>query len=149
MVTRKQSGSTQEQHQSGKTRILLVDDHPIVRRGIAQLIEQESDLVVCGEAEDAPEALKAIATLKPNFVIVDITLKDSNGIDLIKSIKALYDNLPTLVVSMHDETLYADRAVRAGARGYVMKQEAAEKVLIAIREILKGGIYLSHREKTE
>ncbi len=128
-----------------KIRILLVDDHPIVRRGIAQLIEQEIDLVVCGEAEDAPEALKAISTLKPDLVIVDITLKDSNGIDLIKSIKALYETLPALVVSMHDETLYAERAIRAGARGYVMKQEAAEKVLIAIRQILRGEIYLSNK----
>ncbi|MDD2706489.1 MAG: response regulator transcription factor [Verrucomicrobiae bacterium] len=130
---------------STKRRVLLVDDHPIVRHGIGQLINQESDLMVCGEAEDTQQAMSAIQNLRPDIVIVDISLKRGSGIDLVKNVRDNYENLPTLVVSMHDESLYAERVLRAGARGYLTKQEAIEKVLTAIRRVLKGEIYLSDR----
>jgi DNA-binding NarL/FixJ family response regulator len=107
-----------------KTRILIVDDHPIVREGITKLIGQEKDLTVCGQAEDANEARKAVNTLKPDMVIVDISLKETSGMDLIKDIQAQHPKIPVLTLSMHDESLYAERALRAGAKGYVMKQEA-------------------------
>lgn len=128
---------------SGKTRIVIIDDHPIVRRGIAQLIDQEPDLEVCGEADDAPQALTVIASLHPDLILVDITLKNSNGLDLIKQLSVKDEQPPALVVSMHDEGLYAERALTAGACGYVMKQEAAENVVRAIRAILKGDLFVS------
>jgi len=126
-----------------RTRILLVDDHAVVRFGIAQLINRESDMVVCGEEEDAGKALSAIERLKPNLVIADISLKDSSGLELMRNIKAQWSSLPVLVVSAHDEGVYAEIAFRAGALGYLMKQEALEKVLTAIRRVLKGNIYVS------
>jgi DNA-binding NarL/FixJ family response regulator len=126
-----------------KTRILVVDDHPIVREGITKLIEQENDLTVCGQAEDAHEARKAVNTLKPDMVIVDISLKETSGMDLIKDIQAQHPKIPVLTLSMHDESLYAERALRAGAKGYVMKQEAPEKVVTAIRTVLSGKLYVS------
>ena len=126
-------------------RILLVDDHPIVRQGLAELIQQEPDLSVCGEASDASEALKAIAASQPDIAIVDISLRDTSGIELVKDIKIHRPDLPVLVLSMHDETLYAERALRAGARGYVMKEEATEKLMTAIRTVLEGRMYLSQR----
>jgi DNA-binding NarL/FixJ family response regulator len=126
-------------------KVLLVDDHPIVRQGLAQLLEQENDLIVCGEADDARGALEAIDRLKPDIAIVDIMLKDINGIELIKKIKSRLGKLPVLVMSMHDESLYAERALRAGARGYIMKEEATDKMLIAIRRVMQGEIYLSER----
>jgi DNA-binding NarL/FixJ family response regulator len=129
-----------------KARVLIVDDHPIIRQGLRELIDQEPDLEVCGEAENAIEALKAIRTLNPDVALVDISLnKDMSGFDLIKDVKYQYPNLPTLVLSMHDESIFAERVLRAGGRGYVMKEEATEKVLIAIRKVLGGGIYLSDR----
>ncbi len=128
-----------------RTRILIVDDHPIVRQGLAELINHEQDLEVCGHAEDAPEALGIIKESEPNMVIVDISLKETSGMDLIKDIKAQYPKLPVLALSMHDESLYAERALRAGAKGYVMKAEATEKVITAIRKILDGQIYVSDR----
>ncbi len=124
-------------------KVLLVDDHPIVRQGLAQLLEQEEDLIVCGEAYDAQGALDAIEKLKPDIAIVDIMLKDVNGIELIKKIKSRLGALPVLVMSMHDESLYAERALRAGARGYIMKEEATDKMLIAVRKVMQGEIYLS------
>jgi len=124
-------------------RIVIVDDHPIVRQGLAQLIEQEDDLHICGQAEDAHEAIRAIRELNPNLVIVDISLRTSSGIDLIKDIKAQFPALPVLTLSMHDEALYAERALRAGARGYIMKQEAPEEVVTAIRRVLAGTTYVS------
>lgn len=130
---------------SGKAKIFLVDDHPIVRQGLAELIEQEPDLSVCGEAESAPEALEAIATVKPDIAIVDISLPDASGLELIKEIKAGYADVLVLVLSMHDETLYAERVLRAGAKGYIMKEEATETVMLAIRKVLNGHIYLSER----
>src|SRR6266567_7439622 len=125
------------------TRVLLVDDHAVVRYGIAQLINREPDLVVCGEEEDASKALTAIGTLKPNLVIADISLKDSSGLELMRNIKAQHAGLPVLVVSAHDESIYAEIAFRAGALGYLMKQEALEKILTAIRRVLSGNIYVS------
>jgi DNA-binding NarL/FixJ family response regulator len=127
----------------GKARILLVDDHAVVRFGIAQLINRQNDLTVCGEEEDASRALAAIASLKPDLVIADISLKDSSGLELMRNIKAQYPGLPVLVVSVHDESIYAEIAFRAGALGYLMKQEALEKILTAIRRVLGGAIYVS------
>ena len=126
-----------------RTRILLVDDHAVVRYGIAQIINREADLFVCGEEEDASKALGAIETLKPNLVIADISLKDSSGLELMRNIKAQYSGLPVLVVSTHDESIYAEIAFRAGALGYLMKDEAVDKVLPAIRRVLSGAIYVS------
>jgi DNA-binding NarL/FixJ family response regulator len=123
----------------------VIDDHPIVRERLAELINQESDLVVCGEAEDSHQARKAVAELQPDIAIVDITLKDTYGIELIKEFKDRYPTLPMLVLSMHDESLYAERALRAGARGYLTKQEATKKVIDAIRRVLAGEIYASEK----
>jgi DNA-binding NarL/FixJ family response regulator len=131
--------------QTDKHRILIVDDHPIFRQGLAQLINQEEDLCVCGEADNYQGALKAVAELKPAMVIVDITLKDMSGIDLIKEIRKFHKGINMLVISMHDESLYAERAFRAGAKGYVMKQEAAESIVQAIRQVRSGGIYASQK----
>ena len=126
-----------------RTRILLVDDHAVVRYGIAQLINRQADLVVCGEEENASNALSAIGKLKPDLVIADISLKDSSGLELMRNIKAQYSGLPVLVVSAHDESIYAEIAFRAGALGYLMKQEALDKVISAIRRVLGGNIYVS------
>jgi DNA-binding NarL/FixJ family response regulator len=124
--------------------ILIVDDHPIVRQGLAQLINEEPDLHVCGQAEDAVEAIQAIDKLQPDLVIVDLSLKDTiSGLELIKDIKVRYASLPVLTLSMHDETVYAERALRAGARGYIMKHEATDRVVAAIRRVLAGQIYVS------
>jgi DNA-binding NarL/FixJ family response regulator len=131
-----------------KTRVLLVDDHPILRKGLAQLINQEADMMVCGEAEDAAKAFDAVATLQPDVAVVDISLKVGNGIELIKNVKARFPELPMLVLSMHDEGLYAERALRAGSLGYIMKEEATEHVLTAIRKVLTGEIFLSDRMKS-
>lgn len=131
------------QEKDNRTRILLVDDHAVVRFGIGQLINQQQDLVVCGEQEDASHALSAIGSLKPDLVIADISLKDSSGLELMRNIKAQYSGLPVLVVSAHDESIYAEIAFRAGALGYLMKQEALEKIIPAIRRVLSGNIYVS------
>ncbi len=126
-----------------KRTVLIVDDHPIVRQGLAQLIDQEEDLQVCGQAEDAHEAMQAIRTLKPDMVVVDISLRDTSGMELIKDLKVQYPDLPVLTLSMHDEAVYGERALRAGAKGYIMKQEATEKVVTAIRRVLAGELYVS------
>jgi len=131
--------------QPEKNRILIVDDHPLFREGLQQMIDRNPDLIVCGEAADAVQALRAIVDRKPDLVLVDISLGGSSGIDLIKNIKSKYDDLPILVVSMHDESLYAERALRAGAMGYVMKHEPAKTVKAAISKVLGGDIYLSER----
>jgi DNA-binding NarL/FixJ family response regulator len=128
-----------------KRRVLIVDDHPIVRQGLALLINREPDLTVCGDAEEASTALCRIAELKPDLVVVDISLNGPDGLDLLKSIRARDPNLPVLILSMMDELLYAERGLRAGANGYIMKQQATEQVLIAIRRILGGEIYVSER----
>lgn len=126
-------------------RVFVVDDHPIIRQGLAQLLEHEPDMVYCGEAEDAPEALKAIEAAKPHIVLVDISLKTSNGIELIKDLRIRCPEVAILVLSMHDESFYAERVLRAGARGYVMKEEATEKVVHAIHRVLAGEVYLSNK----
>ncbi|HKX62386.1 MAG TPA: response regulator transcription factor, partial [Verrucomicrobiae bacterium] len=132
-----------------KTRVLLVDDHPILRAGLRKLIDHEPDMMVCGEAEEGPKAFELAGTVQPDVAVIDISLKGSNGIELIKNLKARYPDLPTLVLSMHDESLYAERALRAGSRGYIMKEEAIEQVLVAIRRALAGEIFLSDRMKSK
>jgi len=129
--------------EGGKIRVLLVDDHAVVRFGIAQLINRQPDMMVCGEEEDASRAMGAIETLKPNLVIADISLKDSSGLELMRNIKAQHAGMPVLVVSAHDESIYAEIAFRAGALGYLMKEEALEKIVTAIRRVLSGAIYVS------
>src|SRR5580658_6148110 len=128
-----------------KKRILVVDDHPIVRQGLALLINREPDLVVCGEAEEATGAMHVLTSAHPDVLIVDISLSGPDGIDLLKNIRATHPTLPVLILSMHDESVYAERALRAGANGYIMKQEATENVLVAVRRILNGEIYVSAR----
>lgn len=128
-----------------KARVLLVDDHPIVRQGMAQLINRERDLSVCGEANTAHEALSLLNTLKPDVAVIDVSLEDRNGIDLLKDIKTRFPKLPVLMLSMHHESLYAERALHAGAKGYIMKQEAPDRVLTAIRTILTGEVYVSEK----
>lgn len=128
-----------------KKRILVVDDHPIVRQGLALLINREEDLLVCGEAEDAMGAMHVLASAKPDVLIVDLSLNGPDGLDLLKSIRTTHPTLPVLILSMHDESIYAERALRAGANGYIMKQVATEKVLVAVRRILSGEIYVSDR----
>src|SRR5580692_154139 len=128
-----------------KKRILVVDDHPVVRQGLALLINREPDMVVCGEAEEAMGAMHVLASAKPDVLIVDISLNGPDGLDLLKSIRTTRPTLPVLILSMHDESIYAERALRAGANGYIMKQEATEKVLVAVRRILSGEIYVSDR----
>jgi DNA-binding NarL/FixJ family response regulator len=133
----------QSQAKDSRKRILLVDDHAVVRFGIAQLINQQGDLMVCGEEEDAGKALSAIGKLRPDLVIADISLKDSSGLELMRNIKAQYSGLPVLVVSAHDESIYAEIAFRAGALGYLMKGDALDRVVSAIRRVLSGNIYVS------
>jgi len=124
-------------------KIFLVDDHPIVRQGLAQLINHEPDLIVCGQGEDAYQSLKPIKEARPDLVLLDVSLKDSDGIELLKELKAQMPDLPVLMLSMHDEALYTERALRAGARGYVMKQEAPQTLLAAIRKVLAGQVHVS------
>ena len=126
-----------------KHRVFVVDDHPIVRQGLALLIDQEPDLVVCGAAEEAHSALRAIASLRPDILILDISLPGSDGIDLLKTIRATDPDIPILVLSMHAESVYAERALRAGANGYIMKQEATDNVLVALRRLLRREVYVS------
>ena len=131
-----------------KAKIFLVDDHPQVREWLANLIEKNMDLTICGEAENAPAALEAIAELKPDLAIIDLSLGSSSGIDLIRSIRSSFPDVAMIVLSMHDERVYAERAIRAGARGYVMKRESTKKIIDAIREVMRGNLYLS-KEMTE
>ena len=133
----------------GRMKIMIVDDHPILRKGLSMVINQEPDLVVAGEAEDASAALEMIDSIMPDVVIVDLSLPGVDGIELIKTMKLRYKDLPALVVSMHDESLYAERALREGARGYIMKQEAVENVLIALRKVLHGEIFVSDKITTK
>jgi DNA-binding NarL/FixJ family response regulator len=139
------AATPQIQAHSKKCRVLLVDDHPIVRQGLALLIDREPDLSVCGEADGAHSAFHAITTLRPDIVVLDISLSGPDGLDVLKDIRMKTASLPVLILSMHDESIYAERAMRAGANGYIMKQEATEKVLVAIRRILQGEVYLSDR----
>ena len=125
------------------TRIYIVDDHPLVRHGLSQIVANEADMEICGEAEDSPAAIRGVGEANPDAIIVDISLKGANGIELIKNLKAIHDDIPILVFSMHDETIYAQRALRAGAKAYVMKKESPSKVIDAIRKIIQGEIYVS------
>lgn len=131
-----------------KAKILIVDDHPLVREGLADLVNKEKDLVVCGQAEDAYQAMEAIRELKPDMAIVDVSLKETSGLELIKDIKIQHPSLPVLTLSMHEESVYAERALRAGAKGYIMKREATKKVVTAIRKVLRGQLYLSEKMTT-
>ena len=128
-----------------KCKVFLVDDHPIVRQGLTLFINREPDLIVSGEADSATAALQAIRAALPDFVVLDISLGGPDGLELLKTLRAKYPNLPVLVLSMHDESIYAERALRAGANGYIMKQETTDKVVSAIRRILGGDVYLSER----
>ena len=135
-----------EQTKTGeKTQIFIVDDHPVVRDGLAAIINHERDMNVCGEADDAAGALKTIAELKPDVVVTDISLKSSDGIELTKSIKARYPGLPVIIFSVHDESIYAERALRAGAHAYMMKETVSENIVKAIRTVLKGEIFVSNK----
>lgn len=129
----------------GKKRVLLVDDHPMVRAGLAQVINQQQDLIVCGEAESAKEAMQLIASNKPDLAVIDISLEGKGGLELTKELKQIHPKLAVLIMSMHDEAIYAERALRAGARGYVMKKAGGEIVLEAIRTILSGKPYVSEK----
>jgi DNA-binding NarL/FixJ family response regulator len=140
MNTKKPKNTNQTKH-----KILIVDDHAMIRQGLISLIDDQQDLMACGEAEDAPEAIKAISETNPDIVILDISLKSSSGIELMKSIKVQYPKLPVLILSMHNEELYAERVLRAGAMGYIMKSEASEDLLTAIYQILSGQIYVSDK----
>ena len=126
-------------------KVMIVDDHPILREGLAQLINEQGDLSVCGQFEDSASAFDALESLQPELALVDISLKGSSGVELLKNLKAKYPEIRVLILSMHDESLYAERVLRAGASGYIMKQEATEKVLGAIRKVLAGEIYLSEK----
>lgn len=130
-----------------KLKILIVDDHPITRQGLKALVNQQLRLEVCGEADNAPEAIALVEQLNPALAMVDIGLKTTNGIELTKELKIRAPHVPVLVVSMHDEALYAERALRAGAMGYVMKQEVGEKIATAIEHVLRGEIFLSPKMK--
>jgi DNA-binding NarL/FixJ family response regulator len=126
-----------------RKRILIIDDHPMMRDGLRQLIGNEPDLEVVGEADDAPTALEAAEKLKPDIAIVDITLRDCSGLELIKDLQIRAPNIAVLVLSMHDESLYAERVLRAGGRGYIMKQEGGKKIIEGIRRVLSGSAYVS------
>ena len=126
-----------------KARVIIVDDHPIFRMGMAELLNQEDDFIVCGLAEDIGGARKIIQQHSPDLAIIDITLAGENGLDLVKELSSAKNPLPILVLSMHDEQVWAERAIRAGARGYIMKKEASEKVIFALRNILGGKIHVS------
>jgi DNA-binding NarL/FixJ family response regulator len=128
-----------------RRQVLVVDDHPIVRQGLALLINREPDLMVCGEAHDAQSAIQAVVSLRPDLVILDISLGGPDGLELLKQIRTRNTDLPVLVLSMHDETTYAERVLRAGGNGYIMKQEATDRVLTAIRRILEGQVYVPDR----
>ena len=128
-----------------RKRVLIVDDHPMMRQGLAQLINSEPDLVVCHEADTARQAFDAVSLDEPDLALVDISLPDRSGLELIKDIHAAHPELPVLVVSMHDESLYAERVLRAGGRGYIMKQEGGKKLMDAIRQVLAGRIYVSDK----
>jgi DNA-binding NarL/FixJ family response regulator len=128
-----------------RTRILVVDDHPVVRLGIRQMLAAESDLEVCGEAESADSAMQVIASIRPDLAIVELSLAHGTGLELIRSLRAAAPRLPILVLSVHDEMLFAERVLRAGARGYIMKREAITSLVAAVRQVLTGRVYVSER----
>ena len=128
-----------------KKRVLIVDDHPIFRAGLTSLVNLETELAVCGEANDAAQAMHALEKLHPDLVLLDMSLPGKGGLELLKDVRAIAPQTPVLIISMHDETLYAERVIKAGGRGYIMKQEGPEKIVQAIRKVLGGGISVSER----
>jgi DNA-binding NarL/FixJ family response regulator len=128
---------------SGRRKILIVDDHPMMREGLRGVIEHEPDMMVCGEAENARQAMDAVPELTPDLLLVDITLPGKSGLELVKDLKALHPGLPILAISMHDESLYAERMLRAGANGYITKRQPSEELVKAIRQVLSSSLYVS------
>ena len=139
------TAKTKRPAEKSQKRLLIVDDHPMMRQGLAQLINNEPDLTVCGEAENAHQALQSIEKLNPALVLLDITLPGKSGLELIKDIQIMHPGLAVLVISMHEESLYAERVLRAGGRGYIMKQEGGKKLMQAIRHVLNGQVYVSEK----
>ena len=137
--------STTIETQVSKSRVFVVDDHPLVREGLANLINAQDDLIVCGEAEDSAQAIAGIVKTRPDVALIDISLQNESGLELVKHLASQFPEVALIVISMHDETLYAERALRAGARGYVMKREASNSVLTSIRRVLEGGVFVSER----
>lgn len=144
-MTQRAKSRTQGEARQRTIRVVVIDDHPVVRRGLVSMISQEPDMEVCAEAEDFHEGLDAIKSNQPDLAIIDLSLKDIGGLELVKQVKVLDEDLPMLVLSMYDETLYCERVLRAGARGYIMKQEGTEKLIVAIRTVMSGEIYVSDR----
>jgi len=128
-----------------KSRVFIVDDHPLVREGLTNLINGQDDLIVCGEAKDSAEAINGIAKARPDVALIDISLENESGLELVKQLKTQFPQVALIILSMHDEALYAERALRAGAQGYVMKHETSKSVLASIRRVLGGGVYVSER----
>jgi DNA-binding NarL/FixJ family response regulator len=128
-----------------KNRVFIVDDHPLVREGLATLINGQDDLIVCGQAEDSAQAIAGIRKARPDVALIDISLKNESGLELVKNLTSQLPQVTLIVLSMHDEALYAERALRAGARGYVMKRETSKSVLASIRRVLEGGVYVSEK----
>jgi DNA-binding NarL/FixJ family response regulator len=129
-------------------RIMIVDDHPMMRAGVIQLISKQPGMAVCGEAGSPAEAMDLVAKCRPDLILLDISMKGSSGLEFIKNVSAIHGHIPMLVLSMHDEKVYAERAMRAGACGYIMKEESAEYLIIAIKRVLEGGVYLSREMST-
>src|ERR1700756_834442 len=130
---------------AGKSRVFIVDDHPLVREGLTNLINAQDDVIVCGEAKDSAEAIDGIAKERPEVAVIDISLANESGLELIKNLVRQFPQVALIILSMHDEALYAERALRAGARGYVMKHETSKSVLASIRRVLEGGVYVSEK----
>src|SRR6266480_426997 len=128
-----------------KSRVFIVDDHPLVREGVTNLINGQNDLIVCGEAKDSAQAINGIAKARPDVAVIDISLENESGLELVKQLGSQFPQVALIIFSMHDEALYAERALRAGARGYVMKHETSKSVLASIRRVLGGGVYVSDR----
>ena len=128
-----------------KSRVFIVDDHPLVREGLTNLINGQDDLIVCGEAKDSAQAINGMGKARPNVALIDISLENESGLELVKQLKTQFPQVALIILSMHDEALYAERALRAGAQGYVMKHETSKSVLASIRQVLGGGVYVSER----
>ena len=128
-----------------KSRVFIVDDHPLVREGLTNLINGQKDLIVCGEAKDSAHAINGIVKAGPDVALIDISLENESGLELVKQLRSQFPQVALIILSMHDEGLYAERALRAGARGYVMKHETSKSVLASIRRVLGGGVYVSER----
>ena len=128
-----------------KSRVFIVDDHPLVREGLTNLINGQDDLVVCGEAKDSAHTMNGIVKARPDVALIDISLENESGLELVKQLGSQFPQIALIILSMHDEALYAERALRAGARGYVMKHETSKSVLASIRQVLRGGVYVSER----